>query len=84
MCAGCRKRRPKAELVRLALDSAGRLVVDREKILGGRGVYVCPCEECLNLAVKRKGIIRGFRGRLRQVPPGEVLRVFQEEGEWRR
>lgn len=84
MCAGCRKRRPKAELIRLVLNDNGQLVVDREKVLSGRGVYICPFSGCLELAIKKRGFIRGFRGQFRQIVPEEVLRVFQEEGEWQK
>ena len=84
MCAGCRARHPKVELVRLALKDNGRLVVDREKVFPGRGVYVCPRPGCLEMEIKKKGIIRGFRGQLRQIVPDEVFRVFQEDGEWQK
>jgi predicted RNA-binding protein YlxR (DUF448 family) len=84
MCAGCRTRRPKAELARLALDGEGGLCVDEKKIRPGRGVYVCPCSECLELAIKRKGLVRGFRGRFRQGVPERVLSVFQEEKAWQK
>jgi predicted RNA-binding protein YlxR (DUF448 family) len=84
MCAGCRKRGPKPELVRVVLDDNGQLVVDKGKILPGRGVYVCPCPGCLALAIKKKGLVRGFRGQFRQVVPEEVFSVFQEEEEWQK
>jgi predicted RNA-binding protein YlxR (DUF448 family) len=79
MCAGCRNRRPKRELLRLVLNNHGKLVADTGKVLPGRGAYICPCSECLELAIKKKGFIRAFRGKFRQVVPEEVLRVFQEE-----
>jgi predicted RNA-binding protein YlxR (DUF448 family) len=84
MCAGCRTRRPKVELARLALDGEGGLCVDEKKIRPGRGVYVCPCSECLELAIKRKGLVRGFRGRFRQGVPERVLSVFREEKAWQK
>ncbi len=84
MCAGCRKRRPKEGLLRLVLDSHGKLVQDRERILSGRGAYVCFEPECLELAVKKKGFIRAFRGRFHQGKPEEVLRVLQEARECQR
>jgi len=84
MCAGCRKRRPKSELIRLVLNGKGQLSVDTEKVLPGRGVYLCWRPGCLELAIRKKGFIRGFRGRFRQEVPEEVLRVFQEEGEWQK
>jgi predicted RNA-binding protein YlxR (DUF448 family) len=84
MCAGCRERRPKAELTRLVLNRDSRLVVDMEKVLPGRGVYICPCRSCLELAIKKKGFVRGFRRQFRQIVPQEVVSVFREEGEWQK
>ncbi len=84
MCAGCRGRRLKTELVRLALNDRGQLAVDRDKIRPGRGVYLCPSLGCLELAIKKRGLIRGFRGKFSQAVPADVFRVFQEEGEWQK
>jgi predicted RNA-binding protein YlxR (DUF448 family) len=77
MCAGCRKRRPKAELIRLVLREDGQAVVDVEKILPGRGSYICPCPGCLESAIKKRRFIRGFRGQLRQIVPEEVSAFFR-------
>ncbi len=84
ICAGCRERVPKAKLIRVVLNDEGRLSIDREKVLPGRGVYICPCPGCLKSAVKKKGFIRGFRGKFRQELPEEVFRVFQEEEVWQK
>ena len=84
MCAGCRKRLPKNLLVRLAVEGDGRLVVDEKKALPGRGVYLCPNRACLELAIRRKGILKGFRGRYHKDVPEGVLRYFEEEREWRK
>ncbi len=81
MCAGCRKRRPKEELIRLVLKDGGKLVIDGERTLPGRGAYICVERECFQLAIKKKGFVRAFRGKFRRVVPEEVSRVFQEERE---
>jgi hypothetical protein len=84
MCAGCRTRRPKAELVRLVLDDNGAVCIDEKKTRPGRGVYICPCLECLKLTIKKKGFVKGFRGRLQQAVPERVLSFFQEEKAWQK
>ena len=84
MCSGCRARRPKVELVRLVLDGDGGLCVDEEKTRPGRGVYICPCSECLELTIKKKGFVKGFRGGFQQGVPERVLSVFQEEKAWQK
>lgn len=53
-CLGCRAKKEKHGLVRLVALN-GRLVVDAEKTLPGRGVYLCPRRGCIDAAYKRKG-----------------------------
>ena len=63
MCVGCRKRRPKGELVRLALADAGRRVtIDVVGRLPGRGAYVCrdTALACLERATRRRGVLRSL------------------------
>lgn len=84
MCIGCRVRSPKPELIRLVLSDDGELRLDRRKVLPGRGVYLCRKPGCLELGIKKKGFVRGFRGRFQQELPEEVRRAFQEEVEWQR
>jgi predicted RNA-binding protein YlxR (DUF448 family) len=48
-CVGCRRVRPKGELVRLVRE-AGEVVLDRAGCAAGRGAYVCPEAECLRRA----------------------------------
>ena len=45
MCLGCGARRDKADLLRLVARE-GRFLVDRAKLLPGRGGYLCPRAEC--------------------------------------
>jgi predicted RNA-binding protein YlxR (DUF448 family) len=59
-CLGCRARRPQPELVRLA-SRDGR-VVPAWPGAPGRGAYLCPREECLEAAEKKRAFARAFRG----------------------
>lgn len=78
-CAGCRRVRPKADLVRIARLSDGAAAVDLAGRLPGRGAYVCRTTECVASAEKR--LARALRGatvdveRLRQ----ELNGVLDEE-----
>lgn len=67
MCAGCRVRAPLADLVRLAWQD-GRVVVDRQRRLPGRGVNLHP--GCAPRVLKNRGVPRG----LRQEVDGSQLR----------
>lgn len=46
MCAVCRTRLPKGELLRHITDEKGQLVPDVAQRLPGRGIYVCSGPTC--------------------------------------
>ena len=54
-CVGCRRVRPKMEMIRLARTPGGTVVVDRAARAPGRGAYVCPRAECVERARRRLG-----------------------------
>ncbi|MFQ5830317.1 MAG: YlxR family protein [Candidatus Methylomirabilia bacterium] len=62
-CIGCRRVRPKSELVRLIRRGDGRVDVDRSGTASGRGGYVCPGRGCVGLVLKRGRLAHAFRGR---------------------
>ena len=48
-------------MVRLVLDGSGRVQWDVLQTSPGRGVYLCPREECRRQALKKKQFSRAFR-----------------------
>jgi len=62
-CVGCRRQRPKAELIRLVCDPGGPAKIDTGLRLPGRGSYLCRerAPECLRLARRRKALARSLR-----------------------
>lgn len=64
MCAACRTRHAKSELLRMVL-SRDDIVCDTRQRLPGRGVYVCKNAECAQLLKKKKSLSRSFK---RNVP----------------
>ncbi|WP_205739788.1 YlxR family protein [Georgenia sp. SYP-B2076] len=61
-CTGCRERAPRSALVRLVLDTAAqRVVVDPGRDAPGRGAWLHPSQECLDLALKRRALPRALR-----------------------
>ncbi|MEW6263692.1 MAG: YlxR family protein [Thermodesulfobacteriota bacterium] len=60
-CLGCGCKKLKFDLVRLAVDSEGRAAWDPKCVRPGRGVYICPDDDCLAAALKRRRFNRGFR-----------------------
>lgn len=47
-CLGCRRQRPRAELIRLVRGPDGAACFDLEGRLPGRGAWVCPAPGCLD------------------------------------
>ena len=74
MCAGCRERAAKAELLRI-VARGGVGVVDDRQTEPGRGVYLHPRPECLDQAVKRRSMGRLLRAEIDGPRTAEQIRV---------
>jgi len=59
-CAGCRARDARDALVRFVSAPDGAIVADLGHGLPGRGVSVHPTRACIEAAVRRGGLARGF------------------------
>lgn len=51
-CIGCKQVRPKKELIRIVRTSENEVLVDLTGKKSGRGAYICPDMECLEVAFK--------------------------------
>jgi len=58
-CLGCRRRRPKGEMLRLVRGADGHVSADAQA--SGRGAYVCRDSECLERALKPARLAHAFR-----------------------
>ncbi len=58
MCAICRERKEKGELVKIVREPSGKISVEKDKRINGRSVYLCKKSECLAKAIKSKLISR--------------------------
>lgn len=74
-CVGCREMKPKKELIRIIRTSEDTMEVDFSGKKNGRGAYICPSRECLNKAVKTKGLERSLKMQV----PEEIFNEFEEE-----
>ncbi len=65
-CIVCGKKRSRRELVRLVFRE-GDVVIDKKKIMPGRGAYVCRSAKCLDMAEQnyRGCLSRAFRSSIR-------------------
>jgi predicted RNA-binding protein YlxR (DUF448 family) len=51
-CIGCRGKLPQKVLVRFVCQGDGKLQIDSQRKLGGRGAYVCLSQDCIQKAFK--------------------------------
>ncbi len=60
-CIGCGSMKEKRELIRVVRTPEGEIALDRSGRMNGRGAYICPTQECLEKAVRNKGLNRSFK-----------------------
>jgi predicted RNA-binding protein YlxR (DUF448 family) len=74
-CVGCRTRRPKPDLVRIARAPDGSVGIDPTGSSPGRGAYVCRDRVCVRLASRKGGLARAMRATL---PPDDLATLVEE------
>ena len=76
-CVGCQEMKSTKEMIRVIRTSQGEFLLDATGRKNGRGAYLCPSKECLEKAVKNKGLERSFK----QASPKEVYEALEKEME---
>ncbi len=71
-CIGCRNSKEKDQLLRVAFYQGKLTISPRGK---GRGLYLCPNEECIKRAEQRGGVQQSLR---RSVATSEKEKLFSE------
>ena len=74
-CIGCGEMKSKKELLRILKTADGEITFDFTGKKNGRGAYLCISKECLQRAVKTKGLERSFQMRI----PQEVYEGLERE-----
>lgn len=59
-CVGCSQMQEKKELMRVIKTPEGEILLDQTGRKNGRGAYVCRRKECLDMAIKKKGLERSL------------------------
>ncbi|MCZ7600620.1 MAG: YlxR family protein [Gammaproteobacteria bacterium] len=59
-CVACRCKVPKRDLVRIVRGADGTVTVDWKGKAPGRGAYIGPARECLQLALQRHALERSL------------------------
>lgn len=76
-CVGCQEMKGKKEMIRVIRTEEGDFLLDATGKKNGRGAYVCKARECLEKAIKNKGLERSFK----QSIPREVYDKLEKEME---
>ncbi|MBQ6370568.1 MAG: YlxR family protein [Firmicutes bacterium] len=75
-CVGCMESKPKNTLIRIACYE-GEVSIDPTGKAKGRGVYLCPSEECLTKAKKKKALQRSFGTELTEAQEDQLLQEIK-------
>lgn len=75
MCIGCGEMKDKRDMLRVIKTSEDEIMIDATGKKNGRGAYVCFSQECLDKAVKNKGLERSLKKSI----PAEVYDSLRKE-----
>ncbi|MCC8050541.1 MAG: YlxR family protein [Clostridiales bacterium] len=74
-CTGCQEMKGKKELLRVLHTPEGDILLDATGRKNGRGAYLCPSRECLEKAMRSKGLERSLKVRI----PEETYENLKKE-----
>ena len=77
-CVGCGDTKPKKELIRIVRTPEGEIEVDTTGKKNGRGAYICPEEECLKEAFKKKRLEGSLKKQIPESKKEELLANWNE------
>lgn len=76
-CIGCGQMKSKKELLRILKTADDEFTFDVTGRKNGRGAYLCFSKECLQRAMKTKGLERSFQMKI----PSEIYERLEKEFE---
>ncbi len=76
-CVGCQEMKNKKDMIRVIRTQEEEFLLDSTGKKNGRGAYVCGTKECLEQAIKTKGLERSFKMSI----PAEVYEQLKKEME---
>ena len=77
-CTGCREMKSKKEMMRVLKNAEGEISLDTTGKKNGRGAYLCYSRECLQKAIKSKGLERSFQMKIPQEVYDTITREFED------
>ena len=76
-CVGCGEMKGKRDMMRVLKTAENEICLDMTGKKNGRGAYLCSNRECLEKAIKQKGLERSFKMHI----PSEVYDSLKKEFE---
>lgn len=77
-CIGCGEMKSKKEMIRVLKTSEGDIFLDTTGRKNGRGAYVCHERDCLQRAIKSKGLDRSFQMKIPQDVYDLLIKEFED------
>ena len=77
-CVGCGERKPKKELLRIVVTSDGEAAADPTGRVNGRGAYICPKQECLRIAIRRKALERALGTEISEAAYDAIMKELED------
>ena len=74
-CIGCNEMKNKKDMLRILKTAEGDIILDATVKKNGRGAYLCFDRECLEKAIKSRGLERSFK----MTVSGEVYENLRKE-----
>ena len=76
-CVGCGQMHEKREMMRVVHTTEGTVTLDFKGKTNGRGAYLCKSGDCLEKAIKNKGLERSLKTAI----PEEMVVALKKEFE---
>lgn len=77
-CIGCGEMKSKKELLRVIKTPEGDITLDATGKKNGRGAYLCFSKECLQKAIKSKGLEKSFQMKIPQEIYEQLTKEYEE------
>lgn len=75
MCSGCGEMKSKKGMIRVLKTPEGEIFIDATGKKNGRGAYICNSVDCLQKAIKTKGLERSLKMSI----PKEIVETLEKE-----
>ena len=76
-CIGCGEIKSKKEMIRILKTETEGIILDPTGRKNGRGAYLCPSSQCLEKAIKSRGLDRSIKMQISR----EVYETLEKEME---